>query len=65
MKPTGSMIRAVSRVRMEERENARIFAEKVFLSALKSPVIEDAGSEEEKREWAGNYAAAEVTYKFS
>lgn len=65
MTPTSSMIAAVAKVRPSERNAARLVAESTFFKYINSPVMEDARSSSEAREWAGEAASAEVLYRFA
>ena len=65
LKPTKSMITAVSKVRSSERNFARLLSEKVYFQALKSASMQDVRTEQEMHELAEEAAAAEVLYRFS
>ena len=65
IKATNSMIQAVRGTSPSERQAAKALAERVFREAFLSPVIADAKDSETARQWAGAWAAAEVSYRFS
>ena len=62
---TRTMIDAVKSVRPSERLAAARLAEIVYFSAMKSPSMDDFRNDAERREIAGEAAAAEILYRFA